>query len=74
MLVLQSRTDSSESHATPSGGACNSSNIDIDEDIFVIEEVFIAANEEAVTGIKEEEIPEAINEVSYVCVCVCVCY
>jgi len=78
MLVLQSRIDSSESHATSSGGACNSSNIDIEEDIDVVEDGFIGVNEEAVTGIIEEEIAEAINfpdiksepnEVSYVCVC-----
>ena len=79
MLVLQSRIDSSESHATSSGGACNSSNIDIEEDIDVVEDGFIGVNEEAVTGIIEEEIAEAINfpdiksepnEVSYVCMSV----
>ena len=79
MLVLQSRTDSNESHATSSGGACNSSNIDIEEDIDVVEDGFIGVNEEAVTGIIEEEIAEAINfpdiksepnEVSYVCMSV----
>ena len=49
----------------------------------VVEEGFMAVNEEAPSGIKQEEIPEDIffpdiktepNEVSYVCVCVCVCY
>ena len=87
MLVLQSRTDSqhilqgssNESHATSSGGACNFSNIDVEEDIIVIEDGSIAVNEEADTGIKEEEIAEDINfpdikskpdEVSYVCVSV----
>jgi hypothetical protein len=86
MLVLQSCTDSlhilpglsGKSHATTSDGACNFSNIQVEEDIVVIEEVFIAVNEEADIGIKQEEIPEEINfsdiksepdEVSYVCVC-----
>jgi len=86
MLVLQSSTDSlhilqgssHESRATSSGGACNFSRIEVEEDLVVIEEVLIAGNEETVTGIKQEEIPEAINfpdiksepnEVSYVCVC-----
>jgi len=83
MLVLQSSTDSlhilqGESCATSSGGACNFSRIEVEEDLVVIEEVLIAGNEETVTGIKQEKIPEAINfpdiksepnEVSYVCVC-----
>ena len=86
MLVLQSCTDSlhilpgssSESHATSSDGACNFSNIEVEEDVDVIEEGFIAINEEVDIGIKHEEIPEDINfpyikaepdEVSYVCVC-----
>jgi hypothetical protein len=88
MLVLQSCIDSlhiqpgssGESHATLSDGACNFSNIEVEEDVIVIEEGFIAVNEEADIGIKQEEIPEDINfsdiksepvEVSYVCVCVC---
>ena len=93
MLVLQSCTDSlhiqpcssGESHATSSDGACNFSNMEVEKDVDVIEEAFIAVNEEADIGIKQEEIPEDINfpdiksepdEVSYVCVyvCVCVCY
>jgi hypothetical protein len=86
MLVLQSCTDSlhilpgssGESHATSSDGACNFSNIKVEEDIEVIEEGFISVNEEVDRGIKQEEIPEEINfpdikaepdEVSYVCVC-----
>jgi hypothetical protein len=85
-LVLQSCTDSLhilpgssvESHATSSDGVCNFSNMEVEEDVDVIEEVFIAVNEEADIGIKQEEIPEDINfpdiksepdEVSYVCVC-----
>jgi hypothetical protein len=86
ILVLQNCTDSlhilpgssGESHATLSDGACNFSNIEVEEDVDVIEEAFIAINEEAVLGIKQEEIPEDINlpdikaepdQVSYVCVC-----
>jgi hypothetical protein len=85
MLVLQSCTDSlhilpgssGESHATPSDG-CNFSNKQVEEDVDVIEERFVAVNEEVVISIKQEEIPEDINfpdiksepdEVSYVCVC-----
>jgi hypothetical protein len=50
------------------------------EDVDVIEEGFVAVNEEAGTRIKEEEIPGDItfpdikaepNEVRYICVCVC---
>jgi len=86
VLVLQSSTDSlhilpgssGESHATSSDGACNFSNTKVEEDVDVIEECFIAVNEEADIGIKQEEIPEDINfpdikaepdEVSCVCVC-----
>jgi hypothetical protein len=86
MLVLQSCTDSlhilpgssGESHATSSDGACNFSNIEVEEDVDVMEEGFMAVNEEVDIGIKQEEIPEDINfpdikaepdEVSCVCVC-----
>jgi hypothetical protein len=89
MLVLQNCTDSlhilpgpsGESHATSPDGACNFSNVEVEDDVEVIEEGFIAINEEAVLGIKQEEIPEDINfpvikaepdEVSCVCVCVSV--
>ena len=89
LLVLQSNTDSLhiltgssvESHATSSDGACNFSNMEVEEDVDVIEEGFIAINEESNIGIKQEEIPEDINfpdikaepdEVSYVCVCMSV--
>ena len=69
MLVLQSSTDSlhivpgssGESHATSSDGVCNFSNIEAEEDVDVIEECFIAVNEEADIGIKQEEIPEDIS-------------
>ena len=86
MLVLQSCTDSlqglpgasGETFPTSSDGACNFSNTEVEEDIVVIEEGFIATNEEAAVRIKEEEIPEDLNfldgnyepdEVSYVCIC-----
>ena len=88
MLVLQSCTDplqvlpcsSSETFPTPSDGACDVSNTAVQQDLVVIEERSVAVNEEAPTGIKEDEIPEDIsfpdiklkpNEVSYICVCVC---
>ena len=87
MLVLQSCTDSlqvlpgssSETFPTPSDDTCDASNTAVQQDA-VVEEGFIAVNEEASTGIKQEEIPEDIsfldiklepNEVSYVCVYVC---
>ena len=83
MLVLQSCTNSlhvlpGESHATPSDVACNFSSMEVEEDINVKEEDFIAINEEVDISIKQEEIPEDISfpdiksepdEVSYVCVC-----
>ena len=85
MLVLQSRTDSlhilpgscKESHPTSSHGACNFSNVEVEEDVDMIED-FTAINEEVDIGIKQEEISENENfpdiksepdEVSYVCVC-----
>jgi len=85
MLVLQSCTDplhilpgsSSESHGTSFNGACNFSNIEVEEDVDVIEEGFISVNEEADISFKKEEILEDINlpdrksepdEVSFVCV------
>jgi hypothetical protein len=86
MLVLQSCTDfvhilpgsSSESLATSSDGACNFSNIAVEEEVDIIEECFVAVNEEADIGIKQEEIVEDIAfpdiksepaEVSYVYLC-----
>jgi len=88
MLVLQSCTDplhflpgsSSETFPTSSDGTCDVSNTAVQQDAVVVEECFIAVNEEVPTGIKQEEIPEDIffpdiktepNEVSYVCVYVC---
>ena len=84
MLVLQSNSDplhilpgsSSETNAT-SDGVCNFSNTEVEEDVDVIEEVFISVNEEVDRGIKQEEIPGEItfpdiksepDEVSYVCI------
>jgi len=85
MVVLQSCTDSlhilqgssSETFPASSAGACNISNIVV-VDVDVMEEGFIAMNEEADIGIKQEEIPKHItfrdikaehDEVSYVCIC-----
>ena len=85
MLVLQSCTDSlhilpglsSEKYATPSDGACNSSNVEVEEDVVVIEECLTAINKEADIGIKQEKIAEDItfsviksepDEVSTMCV------
>ena len=85
MLVLQSCTDSvsilpcsSRKTFPPScDGACNFSNIDVEDDVYVKEESFIAINKEEDIGIKQE-IPEDItftdikaepNEVSYVYIC-----
>ena len=85
MLVLQSCTVSlqvlpgSSGETFPSSdGACNFSNIEVENDVVAIEEGFIAINQEADIGIKQEQIPEDINfpviksepdEVSYVCIC-----
>jgi hypothetical protein len=85
MFVLQGCTDSlhilpgssSEKYATPSDGACNSSCIEVEEDVVVIEECFTGINKEADIGIKQAEIPEDITfsgmksepeEVSSMCV------
>jgi len=85
MLVLQSCTDplhippslSSETNTTPDG-VCNFSNTEVEEDVDVIEVVFISINEEVDISIKQEEIPRDItfpdmksepSEVSYVCIC-----
>ena len=84
MLVLQRCSDplhilpgsSSERNAT--SDVCNFSNIKVEQDVDVIEEIFIAINEEVDRGIKQEEIPGDISlpdiksepdEVSYVCIC-----
>jgi len=86
MLVLQSCTDSlqvlpgssSEMFPTPSDGTCDVSNTAVQQDAVVVEEGFIAVNEEADIGMKQEEILEDISfldiklepsEVSCLCVC-----
>jgi len=69
MLVLQSCTDSlqvlpgssSETFPTPSDGTCDVSNTAVQQDAVVVEEGFIAVNEEAHIGIKQEDIPEDIS-------------
>ena len=84
-LVLQSCSDSlhilpgssSETNAT-SGGVCNFSSVEVEDDVDVIEEIFAAIHEEVDSGIKQEEIPGDISfpeiksepdEVSYVHIC-----
>jgi len=86
LLVLQSCTDSlqvppgssSDTIPTQSDGTCDVSNTAVQQDAVVVEEHSIAINEEAPTGIKQEEISEdesfphikaEPHEVSYVCVC-----
>jgi len=86
VLVLQSCTDplyilpgsSSEMFPTSSDGTYDVSNTELEQDMVVIEEGFIAINKEADISIKKEEIPEDItsldiksepDEVSYVCIC-----
>jgi len=88
MLVLQSCKDSlqvlpglsSETFPTSSDGTCDVSNTADQQDAVFVEEGFMAVNEEARIGIKQEEIPEDISfpeikpepiEVSYVCVYAC---
>jgi len=71
---------STETFPTSSDGTYDVGNINVEEDVDVIEEIFTAVNKEADIGIKQEEIPENItfpdikaepDEVSYVCVYVC---
>jgi len=76
MLDLQSCSDSlhilpsssSETNA-PSGALCNFSNTEVEEDVNVIEEMFISINEEVDRGIKQEYVKSETDEVSYVCIC-----
>ena len=85
VLVLQSCSDSL--HILPSSssqtnatyvGVCNFSNVEVEEDVVVIEEIFISINEDVDRGIKQVEIPGDItfpdiksepDEVSYTCMC-----
>ena len=68
VLLLQSCTDplhilpgaSSDTNAT-SDVVCNFSNIEVEEDVDVIEEIFISINEEVDRGIKQEVIPGDIT-------------
>ena len=86
MVVLQSCTDSlrvlagssSETFPISSDGTYDVRKTEVEGDILVIEESFIAVNEKAYIDIKQEEIPDAItspditsqtDEVSYVCIC-----
>jgi hypothetical protein len=87
MLVLQLCSDplhllpssSSETYAT-ADAVCNVSNVKVEEDEDVIEEVFIAINGEADIGLKQEEVPGDITfpeiksepDGSYVCVYICI--
>jgi hypothetical protein len=57
---------------------CNFSNTEVEEDVHVIEEIFVSINEDVDRGIKQEEIPGDItfpdiksepDKVSYVCIC-----
>ena len=85
MLVLQSCTDSlrilptssSETFPTSSDGTYDVGNMNVEDDVDIIEEIFTAVNKQADIGIKQEEMPEDItfpdikaepDEVSYVCV------
>ena len=85
MLVLQSCSDplhilpslSSQTNA-PSDGVCNFNNIEFEEDVDEIEEVFLSINEEVDRGVKQEEVPGDMifpdikskpDEVSYICIC-----
>jgi len=86
MLVLQSCTDplhilpsvSSQTNAT-SDGVCNFSNMEFEEDVGEIEEVFMSINEKVERGIKQDEISGDISspdiksepdEVGYICMSV----
>jgi hypothetical protein len=85
VLVLQSCSNSLHILPSSSSGTNatsdvvhNFSNIEVEQDVDVIEELFISINEEVDRGIKQEEIPGEItfpdiksepDEVSYVCMC-----
>ena len=58
MHILPS--SSSETIAT-SDSVCNFRNDEVEEDVDVIEEIFISINEEVDRGIKQEEIPRDIT-------------
>jgi hypothetical protein len=83
IVVLQSCTDSQHILAGSSSVTYatlgNISNVKVEEDVDVIEESFVAINQEVDIGIKQEEIPKDTTfpdiksesvEVSYVCICI----
>jgi len=77
MLVLQSCTDplqvTAGSSSATDATSCNISNVKVEEDVDIIEEVFIAVNKETDIGIRQEEIPDIRAEPNVVsCVCVCI--
>jgi len=86
VLVLQSCTDplqvlpgsSSEMFPSSSDGTYDVSNTEVEEDVVVTEESFIAVKKEEDIGIKQElitqdkifhDIKPEPDEVSYVCIC-----
>ena len=78
MLVLQSCTDplyilsgsSSETFPTSSDGTYDVRNIEVEEDVVVRDDGFIAINEEAAVPVKQEipDIKPEPDEVSCVCI------
>jgi hypothetical protein len=71
-------SSSNETFPTSCDGTRDVGNIEVEEDIAVVEEIFTAINKEVHIGIQQEEIPEDItfpdiksepDDVSYVCVC-----
>jgi hypothetical protein len=68
---------SSEMFPTSSDGTYDVSSIEVEENVVVRDEVFLAINEEVAVRIKQEEFPEDIifpdiksepDEVSYLCI------
>jgi hypothetical protein len=71
-------SSSSEKFPTSCDGTYEVGNIKVEEDVEVVQEIFVAINEEADIGVKQEEIPGDItfpniksepDEVSYMFVC-----
>jgi hypothetical protein len=86
MLVLQSCTDllqdtpglSGDTFPSSSVGTYDVSNTEVEEDVVIIEESFIAVKKDEDIGMKQEEIPQDItfpdiksepDKVCYVCIC-----
>jgi len=69
MLVLQSCTNplriqpspSSKTSSTSSDGTCDVNNEEVEEDVIVVEEGFVAVNEKLDIVVKQEEIPGDIT-------------